>query len=116
MIIVKYIKLNMSFCLVMTVNFVTVLAAWNNSLQKGYMGVSKCCLLDCNFLVYVTRLNEFPCFCPIFFHVMDPNLRKSGATVCSIFAVTVEISIICMCFLFMNYDEYCCAAKKEKVE
>lgn len=56
MIIVKYIKLNMSFCLVMTVNFVTVLAAWNNSLQKGYMGVSKCCLLDCNFLC-------FPCVC-----------------------------------------------------
>lgn len=56
MIIVKYIKLNMSFCLVMTVNFVTVLAAWNNSLQKGYMGVSKCCLLDCNFLLYLPLL------------------------------------------------------------
>ena len=81
------------------VNPATVLAAW--SVFRGYMGVSKCCLLDCNFLLdphhsaSTTSCIFFLCQkfadVPMFLSntlsnsINHPQTLESGATVCSVF-------------------------------
>lgn len=89
-----------SFCLVLTVNSGSLEPfAWN-SFHRGDMGVSKCCSLDCNFLLDPTPRRPLPVFslyvtsllpssCPILSQCDNSNPQIW----CYTFAITVEIRI-----------------------
>lgn len=92
--------------IVSVLSWLLILAAWN-SLHRGDMGISKCSLLDCDFLLDPTPPHPtpdhflcFPCMSQVCSHLLvqySPNVINLTPTPqiwCYTSAITVEISII----------------------
>lgn len=100
-----------------------ILAAWNVP-SGGHAGVSKCSLLDCNFLLDPSPPRPLPVFSFAFHNAVpmfSPDILPCAKSTrnlqiwCYTFAVIIEMRTSLDCFFFLNFDQHSAAKlKKEK--